>query len=178
MKLLTLLLIFSFIQFSCTSSKHLILPERKSTAITGNEFYKSVFAVSRFEREAAAKKEVLDGNVPAFLRKMVKIKTSVTTGKGKVIHACYFVLPDYLSIGSNKDFARIPLTPMTAQKIADSLHCFLPTRKMVNDIYREAKVKLDPVPMYDFRDSAVTMYQHNLIIERPEKIKKRPDCRN
>ncbi len=39
------------------------------------------------------------------------------------------------------DWARIPLTPMAAQVIADSFHCFLPTRKMVNDIYEQATRK-------------------------------------
>ena len=155
MKSLTFILISSLILFSCSNSKRISLPERKSAAITGNEFYKRVFAVSRIERENLAKDEILNGNIPSFLRKMVKIKTSITTDDGKIIHAYYFVEPDYLSIGSDKDFARIPLTPMTAQKIADSLHCFLPTRKMVNDIYKAAKVKLEPVPMYAFRDSAV-----------------------
>lgn len=172
MKLIAFILISSFILFSCGNSKRISLPERKSSAITGNEFYKSVFAVSRVERENLAKDEILSGNVPAFLRKMVKIKTSVTSDEGKIIRAYYFVTPDYLSIGSNDDFARIPLTPMTAQKIADSLHCFLPTRKMVNDIYKAAKVKLEPVPMYAFRDSAVTMYQHNLIIEGQRRLQK------
>ncbi len=172
MKLLAFGLISSFFLFSCTTSKHLNLPKRNSAAVTGNEFYKSVFAVNRIEREVAAKKEILEGNVPSFLRKMVKIKTSITTDNGTIIHAYYFVLPDYLSIGSDNDFARIPLTPMTAQEIADSLHCFLPTRKMVNDIYKQAKVKLEPVPMYAFRDSAVTMYQHNLIIEGQRKLRK------
>ena len=172
MKRLSFILISSFFLFACNSSKHLILPRRSKVAITGDEFYKSVFAASRVERETSAKKEILQGNIPSFLRKMVKIKTSITTGDGKIIHAFYFVIPDYLSIGSNKDFARIPLTPMTAQIIADSLHCFLPTRKMVNDIYNAAKVKLEPVPMYAFRDSAVTMYQHNLIIEGQRKLRK------
>jgi hypothetical protein len=172
MKRLSFFLVSSFFLFSCNHSKHLILPERNKAAITCGEFYKSVFAVSRVERETLAKNEILSGNIPAFLRKMVKIKTSIKTSTGKIIHAYYFVLPDYLSIGSNKDFARIPLTPMTAQSIADSLHCFLPTRKMVNDIYNAAKVKLEPVPMYAFRDSAVTMYQHNLIIEGQRKLRK------
>lgn len=148
------------------------LPDRNSAAITGNEFYKSVFSESRIERETRAKNEILNGNVPHFFRKMVKIKTSITTTDGKIINAYYFVTPDYLSIGSDKDFARIPLTPMTAQVVADSLHCFLPTRKIVNDIYKKAKVKLEPVPMYAFRDSAVTMYQHNLIIEGQRKLRK------
>lgn len=138
----------------------------------GDKFYKSVFSESRTERETQAKNEILSGNVPRFLRKMVKIKTSITMDDGKRVNAYYFVIPDYLSIGSDKDFARIPLTPMTAQSIADSLHCFLPTSKMVNDIYKAAKVKLEPVPMYAFRDSAVTMYQHNLIIEGQRKLRK------
>lgn len=170
---ISLLSIIMFIFFSaCNNSRHLGLPQRNDNAITGNEFYRSVFAVSRIERETAAKNEIMHGNIPSFLRKMVKIKTSITNDDGTVIHAYYFVTPDYLSIGNNTDFARIPLTPMTAQSIADSLHCFLPTRKIVNDIYKEAKVKLEPVPMYAFRDSAVTMYQHNLIIEGQRRLRK------
>ena len=119
-----------------------------------------------------AKKQILGGNIPSFLRSFVEIRTSVISADGKTIHAVYFVLSDYLSIGSDGDFARIPLTPMAAQIIADSLHCFLPTRKMVDDIYRAATVKLAPVPMYALRDSAVTMYQHNLIIEGQRRLRK------
>jgi hypothetical protein len=168
---LFLLIILLFI-FSCTTSKKIILPGRKTTSLSGNQFYKSVFAATENERESSARNEILDGNIPQFLRKMIKIKASITTDDGKIIHAFYFVTPDYLSIGSDEDFARIPLTPMTAQQIADSLHCFLPTRKIVNDIYKAAKIKLEPVPMYAFRDSAVTMYQHNLIIEGQRKLRK------
>jgi hypothetical protein len=86
--------------------------------------------------------------------------------------ATYFVIPDYLSIGTNDDFARVPMTPMAGQKIADALHCFLPTRKIVNDIYNQAAVKLQPMPMYAFRDSALIFYQHHLIIEGQRKNRK------
>jgi hypothetical protein len=61
---------------------------------------------------------------------------------------------------------------MAAQIIADSLHCFLPTRKIVDDIYKAAAIKLEPVPMYALRDSAVTMYHHNLIIEGQRRLRK------
>lgn len=166
------LLIMLLSILSCTTSKQITLPERKTTALSGNQFYKGVFAVTEEEREKSAENEILGGNIPQFLRKMVKIKTSITTDDGKTIQAFYFVTPDYLSIGSNEDFARIPLTPLTAQQIADSLHCFLPTRKIVNDIYKAATVRLAPVPMYAFRDSAVTMYQHHLIIEGQRKLRK------
>ncbi|HKH60535.1 MAG TPA: hypothetical protein VKA49_06870, partial [Flavitalea sp.] len=79
--------------------------------------------------------------------------------------AVYYVTPDYFSIGTSQDWARIPLTPMAAKHIADTLQCFLPFRKMVDDIYRAAAVKLEPVPMYAFRDSTPTMWHHHLIIE-------------
>jgi len=157
---------------ACTPPKHLSLPPRPLNAETGNSFYASVFALDRVQREEMAKKEILGGNIPSFLRSFVEIRTSVISADGKTIHAVYFVLSDYLSIGSDGDFARIPLTPMAAQIIADSLHCFLPTRKMVDDIYRAATVKLAPVPMYALRDSAVTMYQHNLIIEGQRRLRK------
>ena len=91
---------------------------------------------------------------------------------GKIHQAVFFVSPDYLSIGTDEDWARIPLTPMAAQKIADSFNCFLPTRKMVDLIYQQSTVKLEPVPMYAFRDSSVTMWQHHLIIEGQRKGKK------
>jgi hypothetical protein len=61
---------------------------------------------------------------------------------------------------------------MTAQAIADSLQCFLPTRKMVNDIYAQARVKLEPVPLYAYRDSTITFWHHHLIIEGQRKGRK------
>jgi hypothetical protein len=157
---------------ACTPARRLALPPRPITAPSGSEFYKSVFNVDRVEREIVARREILAGNVPSFLRSFVPIETSIVAADGHTIGAVYYVLPDYLAIGSNVDFARIPLTPMTAQAIADSLHCFLPTRKMVDDIYRAAAVKLEPVPMYALRDSAVTMFHHNLIVEGQRRLRK------
>lgn len=155
----------------CSSPKHLSLPPRHAAAGTGSAFYRSVFDANRIQREELAKKEILAGNIPAFLRSFVAVNTSITTAEGRRIDAVYYVLPDYLSIGTDHDFARIPLTPMAAQVIADSLRCFLPTRKIVDDVYRAAAVKLEPVPLYALRDSAVTMYHHNLIIEGQRRLR-------
>ena len=168
--IIILQIIFSFL-ISCKVQQNLIFPIRNEASISGTQFYKSIFAKTREERETIAKEEILKGNIPAFLKKFVAVHVSVVSLAGKKITATYWVLPDYLSIGNNEDFARIPLTPATAQAIADSLHCFLPTKKIVDDIYKAAKIKLEPVPMYAFRDSAVTMYQHNLIIEGQRKLK-------
>jgi hypothetical protein len=154
---------------SCQSTFKISAPQRNSS-LTGNAFYKQAFAMKWKERDSLAVKEILAGNIPDFLKKFVRIKTSVTDPiTGKIIKAEYYVSPDYLSIGTGDDWARINITPLAAQKIADSLNCFLPTRKMVNEIFKAAKVKPEPVPMYAFRDSTPTMWHHHLIIEGQRK---------
>lgn len=157
---------------SCGTAYRLPLPPRPSGAAAGNGFYKVIDSMKWHTREPLAMREILSGNAPDFLRKFVPIHTSITGTNGKKITATFWVAPDYLSVGSNSDFARVPLTPITAQRIADTLQCFLPTRKMVNDIYRQARVKLEPVPLYAFRDSAIVFYHHHLIIEGQRKGKK------
>lgn len=156
----------------CRSSRSMDWPVWKGAlpAATGTAFYQSVAAAKWQERDSLAKQEILAGNLPSFLRKFVRINLSLTDSvTGTKLNAFYYVAPDYLSLGTDADWARIPLTPMAAQVIADSFHCFLPTRKMVNDIYEQATVKLAPVPMYAFRDSSVTMWQHHLIVEGQRK---------
>jgi hypothetical protein len=117
--------------------------------------------------------EILSGNIPSFFKKLVPVRVSITdSASGKIIHGVYFVTADYLSVGSTKNFARLPMSPMAAQFIADSLHCFLPTKKMVDDIYAAAVIKLVPQPLTNFRDSAITFYQHNVLIEKQRYKKK------
>lgn len=168
MKYLLLLVCFS----GCQSAKKMHWQKRSETSITGSEFYKKAVAMKWMARDSFAVKEILSGNLPAFLKKFIPIHVTLITDARKNIKATYYVARDYLSIGSNSDWARIPMTPYAAQKIADSLGCFLSTRKIADDIYKAAKVKLEPVPMYAFRDSTITMWQHHLIIEGQRKGKK------
>ena len=140
--------------------------QKNSSATGGSDFYKLAAGMNWVERDSFALKEILSGNVPEFLRKFVPVNVNIfDSTKNKRVSAIFYVAPDYLSIGSDKDWARINITPKAAQQIADSFNCFLPTRKMVDDIYNAANVKLEPVPMYAFRDSTPTMWQHHLIIE-------------
>jgi hypothetical protein len=157
---------------SCQSVKKMNWPERTSST-TGNEFYQQAFAMKWAARDSLALKEILAGNTPPFLKNFAAINVSMTDSiSGKTIKATYYVSPDYLSIGNDHDWARINITPRAAQKIADSFQCFLPTRKMSDDIYKAATVKLEPVPMYAFRDSTPTMWHHHLIVEGQRKGKK------
>jgi hypothetical protein len=157
---------------ACQSGRKISWPQRNSS-LEGREFYRQAVAMKWKERDSLALKEVLAGNIPAFLRKFVPIRVSITdSASGKIMKATYYVAPDYLSIGTDDDWARVPLTPMAAQQIADRVDCFLPTRKMVNDIYSQASVKLEPVPMYAFRDSTVTMWHHHMIVEGQRRGRK------
>jgi hypothetical protein len=75
------------------------------------------------------------------------------------------VMPDYLAIGSDDDFVRMPMTPYTAQAFCDAFGFVLPTRKMVNDIWQAATVRVDPRPLTEARESPRTFLQHDRIIE-------------
>jgi hypothetical protein len=156
---------------ACGSGRNFYMkvPSPAIQRISGSDFFKTVAAWKWAVRDSLAVKEILAGNIPSFLQKFVRVTSEIKDSMGTVHHAVFFVSPDYLSIGTDADWARIPLTPMAAQKIADRFYCFLPTRKMVDLIYRQATVKLEPVPMYAFRDSSVTMWQHHLIIEGQRK---------
>ncbi len=167
-----MLIIIIYCFASCRPLHQVLLPDRKTDAICGNAFFKHIATMKWDEREPLMIKEILSGNVPNFLRRLVPIHVVIKDSLGEKLFATYYVTSDYLSIGSSSDFARVPMTPMSAQQIADSLHCFLPTRKMVNDIYAQAKVRPEPLPMFAYRDSAVTFYQHHLMIEGQRKSHK------
>lgn len=114
------------------------------------------------QRDSFALAQFHNGNVPQFLLKLRAVATEYRdSSSGITYKALYYVTPDYFSIGTNQDWARVPLTPMAAQAIANSWQCFLPSRKMVDDIYKAAIVKLEPIPMYALRDSTPTMWHHH-----------------
>lgn len=156
------LLLFFILFGSCRTIKPLNINQ---SDVTGSSFYKTTATWQWKQRDSLASVLILAGTMPAFLNHFIPVHVSIKNSSGELIKATYYAMPDYLSIGTNDNWARVPLTPQTAQKIADQYNCFLPTRKMVDDIYQQAKVKLEPVPMYAFRDSTVTMWQHHLIIE-------------
>lgn len=158
----------------CAGTAKFRLPKTAITGqrMTGTAFYEIAAAWQWKQRDSLAVAQVKAGNIPAFLRAFVAVSSSMVDSLGKEHKAIFYVSPDYISLGTNEDWARVPLTPMAAQEIADHFNCFLPTRKIVDLVYQAAVVKLSPVPMYAFRDSSVTMWQHNLIIEGQRKSRK------
>ncbi|MFL5773485.1 MAG: hypothetical protein ACJ75F_10025 [Flavisolibacter sp.] len=166
------ILLFIIILQSCHPYKKIHTPHRISNT-TGSSFYETASAFTWKQRDSFVLKEIFSGNMPAFLKKFVPVTVeTMDSVSGKIIKAVFYTAPDYLSVGTDNNWARINITPNAAQKIADSLDCFLPTKKMVDDIYHAAVVKLAPVPMYTLRDSTPTMYHHHLIIEGQRKGRK------
>ncbi len=131
---------------NCGQLSYLNIPERPENAIDGSDFVARVADWSITERETAVVKEVLSGNVPSFSRKLKAITISQTIEEEPYEFIC-FAACDYLAIGSDQDYLYIPLTPTTAQFLADTLNCTLPTKKLVDKLYANADVSLAPQPI-------------------------------
>ena len=108
---------------------------------------------------------------PAALKALPGIAGVILNGgenrvvDGRAVEVRYYVMPDYLSVGCDSDFIRVPMQPATAQKIADSFGCFLSTSKICDDVYAAAVVKLEPRPLTERREDWATFVQHDSIIE-------------
>ena len=157
---------------ACFSSKHIQHPPQHTNPVTGTSFYKTAAAFNWKQRDSLFLELFRNGSVPTSYYHFKKIHYIYTDSLGASHHLNFFAANDYAIIGSPTDWARVPLTPIAAQIMADSINCFLPTRKLVDIIHQQSKVKLEPVPMYAYRDSTVTMWQHHLIIEGQRKGRK------
>jgi len=148
------------------------IPQRPANSVGGKEFFKVLEKLAREEREEAIATEIIRGNFPDFLRSFKQIKLTNKDASGKEISARLEVMPDYLAIGSNEDFVRVPMNPRTASRIAEAFGCSLPTRKIVDAIHANAAVKLEPRPLTEAREAIATFVQHHQIIEEQRKASK------
>jgi hypothetical protein len=122
------------------------LPPRRADAVGGAEFAARIAGLALPDREERIWREVAKGNVPDFLRRLVAVPVAAGIGD-RTASGRFFATADYLAVGSNSDYLFVPLTPYTAQRIADRLGCTLPTPKMVDAIYQAAPLKLSPAPI-------------------------------
>lgn len=143
----------------------LAFPERPADAANGSQFLRQIAGLPRDQREATILRELRSGNIPESLRRLKPIRVSATDDSGIKHTATYFVMADYLAIGTDEDFFRVPITPATASSIADKFEASLITVKVSDDLFAAAHVKLDPKPLTKDRDAVVTFWQHHQIIE-------------
>jgi hypothetical protein len=153
--------------WSLTCFSHAVpdLPPRPPNAEGGTAIATRLAALDQTARERVIVEEILAGNVPDSWRRFVPV-TLRGSVCGKELIAGISVAPDYLAVGSDEDYLLTPLSPQSAQAIADRLGCVLPTRRMVDEIYRAAKVKLTPSPIPPSPDmiKVETWVQHQAVI--------------
>ncbi len=149
----------------------LTLPPRPAHAPRGAEFAGQIAPLAPLDREAAIETQILQGNLPDFLRSLQGISVTATDSAGTLHTATYFVTPDYLAVGTNDDFFRLPMRPQTAQHIAAAASAALITVKMSDDIFAQADLKLPPRPLTIDREKAATFYQHHQIIEEQRQAR-------
>ncbi len=123
------------------------IPDRSTSAPLGSSFITAIKNLPTEARERAILSEIERGNVPSFLRRFRPVRLQLQQPGRKIVNATIWVSPDYLAVGSDKNYVRVPMNPVTAQKIADRFSCILPTTKLVDAIYEQADIKLTPKPM-------------------------------
>ena len=146
------------------------IPEREAQDLTGSQFAQYVSKMNSKEREEAILEEISKGNLPEFLRKLAPVKFQCELENGQRLTATIFVTPDYLAIGSDSDFLRIPMNLHTAVTVAERFGFILPTKKMVDAIYLQSRYHLAPQPLPAGPEMRSTEFYstHNHMIEDQE----------
>lgn len=137
--------------------------------MTATDFVKSIAGLDRHKREDASLAALLAGHVPSYMRDFVDVTLTFADVQGVGHTLVIRSLPDYLCIGTDSDRLRIPLWPLTAQKVADAWNCVLPTSKVVTILWNAAASKLPPQPWGPPYDASMMstdrIVQHNARIE-------------
>ncbi len=145
--------------FGCMTVKPLVpgaIPERQDDAPDGLTFAKMIRNADEETRERSILRELRRGNIPNFLRELAHIQYNARTRSGRAVTVTLWVMKDYLAIGDDDDFVRVPMNPVTAQRVADSFGFSLPTARIVDEVYRAATLRLPPNP-FKPSDAMVTV---------------------
>jgi len=122
------------------SAHFLALPPRPEGALTGSALLDDLEGKGPEEAESRVLEEVRSGNVPPFLRTLVAVDVRRNDGTTDTV----WVLPDYLSVGGDHDYVRVPLRAAAAERLAQEVGAVLPTPVIVDAVHRAADIKLPP----------------------------------
>jgi len=170
--LLSLITIFG--TFACTDHSQVemdridqAIPSRSGRALTGPAFVKEARRKSKAGREQFIYEQAIAGNIPNFMRRLKKIPLRTKLKNGRWLSGSIMVTRDYFSIGDDRNFVRVPMNPITAQRIANRLGFMLPTTKIVDEIYKKAEIKLSPKPLPPGKQMTTVDYfaRHNRMVE-------------
>jgi hypothetical protein len=143
----------------------LAIPARPPDAISGSQLVARIADLPLEAREQVVLQELRAGNIPDRLRTLKAIHAFTLDRRGRKHAGTYFVTPDYVAVGSNQDFLRVPLTPQAASQVAMAWHGSLITPKVSDDIFAAAELRLTPQPMTEDREAVATFLAHQRLIQ-------------
>jgi len=109
--------------------------------VRGSEFLQAFVTASLLSWERVVVQEAERGGLVDWPLFPVDVKAP----DGQVA-ARWFASMDVVAVGDPADYVRMPLTPSSAQRVADALGLVLITPKMAVDVAGAATIKLEPVP--------------------------------
>ncbi len=147
------------------------IPARAADAPGGRAFAAKIAALVGAPREEAILAELVRGNVPDALRGVAELELAATGPSGRHHTATLRVLPDVLAVGSDADGLRVPLWPATAQRVADAWGLSMITRRISDEVYLQAALRLAPQPLAPgpLMSSVGYYLRHHESIERVRK---------
>ena len=125
--------------------------DKPTATLAGSDFMRRADTTAFWTLEDIIVETVTAGQVPDALRHFRKITfTTPVVDSVEILRKKHkvemWVLPDYVAIGTNDDFVRMPMGPLAAQRIADALDCTLPTPFLVDRIAEASEGHVDIFP--------------------------------
>lgn len=144
------------------------IPQRASHAPTGSDFAQHLAGMSDDERESAILVQLLAGNIPGFLRRLIPVHLTRQTNGRPATDVTVCVSPDYLAVGSDQNFFLVPMRLSTALTVANRFRFALPTPRIVDAIYAQAAMHLQPQPLPASDTMRTTAYywEHNELVQQ------------
>ena len=154
-------------QGACPARLARAVPRRAGSAPSAAAVLARVQDIDGSQRDRVLEAEIRGGNMPAFLRNLVPVTLNGPGPDGKKVQITLCVMPDYLAVGDDRNFVRVPFGLPSAMRIATDFDMVLPTPQMVDLIYRASDVRLQPSPMPPGAAMTTTAYfqRHNATVE-------------
>lgn len=127
------------------------LADKPTATMTGDSFMRRADTTDFWTLDDRIVEAVTEGQVPDVMRHFRKITfTTPVVDSVEILRRRHkieiWVLPDYIAIGTNDNYVRMPMGPLAAQRIADSLDCTLPTTFLVDRIAEASEGHIDIFP--------------------------------
>ncbi len=153
---------------ACDASLVESIPKREVRAPSGSAVMERLTKKGGTARDQEVVRHVLSGNVPSFLRQLSPVSIAGTLASGQPVLVTICVMPEYLAVGDDRDFVRVPMGLGAAARIAEAFDFLLPTPRMVDAIYAQARIRVAPSPMKPTSQMSSTAYlvTHNDTVDR------------